>query len=240
MQPGTPNIATYNMSFLVNTSVEIGHPIISVAINYRTNIFGFLSSFEVANANATNIGFYDQRLALHWVQENIGAFGTPSVQPFTFLKHQFDVATLGGDPAKVTIQGQSAGGQSVAYQALAFGGRDDHLFRGIIQESGFFQGVAIDPLQFYTEPYKNLTRFVGCGAAAVPLDCLKSVDFTMLQDYLNLIGVSFVWNPVMDNEFFQTYPSDILEAGKMPKLAVMAGTNTDEGLDFTQTGLNTT
>lgn len=77
------------------------------------------------------------------------------------------VLSIGGDPSKVTVQGQSAGSQSLTYQTLAFGGRDDHLFRGVIMESGGFQGTALDPLQFYTEPYNNLTRFVGCGVANV-------------------------------------------------------------------------
>lgn len=59
-----------------------------------------------------------------------------------------------------------------------------------------------------------------------------------MYDYLNLIGTDFVWNPVMDNEFFQTYSSDLLEAGTFPKVAVLAGTNTDEGLNFAQVRLS--
>lgn len=75
------------MSFLVEQSVQMGKPIIGVSINYRTNIFGFISSFEVANANATNIGFYDQRLALRWIQENIEAFGKiVELHSFIFLQ----------------------------------------------------------------------------------------------------------------------------------------------------------
>ena len=107
-------------------------------------------------------------------------------------------------------------------------------------DSGSIQGVALDPLQFYTEPYKNLTRFVGCVDAAVPLGCLRGADISLLYNCLDDIQVTFVWNPVMDNEFIQTYPSDLLEAGTFPGIGVLAGANTDGGVSFAQTGLNTT
>jgi len=99
----------YNLSFIVDNSVAIGKPIIGVSIAYRLSGWGFLSSLEVAGSGQTNLGLRDQRLALHWLQENIGAFG--------------------GDPSKVTIWGESAGAGSVGWQLTAYNGRDDHLFR---------------------------------------------------------------------------------------------------------------
>lgn len=77
----------YNLSFIVQNSVEIGKPIIGVSIAYRLSGWGFLASQEVMGSGNTNIGLRDQRLALHWLQENIGAFG--------------------GDAGKVTIWGKS-------------------------------------------------------------------------------------------------------------------------------------
>lgn len=66
----------YNASFAVENSVKIGKPIIIVNINYRLSTWGFLSgSQEVIDENALNLGLKDQRLAMHWVQENIEAFG---------------------------------------------------------------------------------------------------------------------------------------------------------------------
>lgn len=61
---------------MVANSVEIGKPIIVVNLNYRLSVWGFLSgSQEIHDAGALNLGLKDQRLALHWVQENIRAFG---------------------------------------------------------------------------------------------------------------------------------------------------------------------
>jgi carboxylesterase type B len=85
----------YNLSFIVEQSVRIGKPIIGVSINYRLSLWGFTSSNELADEGLLNIGLKDQRLALHWVQENIKAFG--------------------GDPKKVTVFGESAGAASIGF-----------------------------------------------------------------------------------------------------------------------------
>lgn len=106
----------YNQSFIVQQAALAGNPIIAVSINYRLAEWGFLYGQAVQDSGNTVLGFRDQRLALQWVQENIKAFG--------------------GDPSRVTIQGESAGGTSIAALLLAYGGRDDGLFSGAIAESG--------------------------------------------------------------------------------------------------------
>lgn len=92
----------YNLSFIVQNSVELGTPMIGVSINYRLSAFGFLTGSEALDAGIANNGFRDQRLALRWVNENIVAFG--------------------GDPAKVTIWGESSGAESLNAQVLAYNG----------------------------------------------------------------------------------------------------------------------
>lgn len=81
----------YNQSFIVQHATEAGMPIIAVSINYRLSSWGFLWGSLVQDEGGAMNGYRDQRLALHWVQENIAAFG--------------------GDPERVTIQGESAGGK---------------------------------------------------------------------------------------------------------------------------------
>ncbi|KOC11749.1 extracellular carboxylesterase [Aspergillus flavus AF70] len=113
---GSNSDPRYNLTFIVNNSVKMGKPIIAVAINYRLNGFGFLGGPVIQEQGLTNLGLRDQRLALHWIQENTAGFG--------------------GDKSKVTIWGQSAGAGSVGSQLLAYGGRNDSLFRAAIADSG--------------------------------------------------------------------------------------------------------
>lgn len=92
----------YNLSFIVENSVALGTPMIGVSINYRLSAYGFLCGSEALDAGVVNNGFRDQRLALHWVNENIASFG--------------------GSPDKVTIWGESSGAESVSAQVLAYNG----------------------------------------------------------------------------------------------------------------------
>jgi len=73
----------YNMSFIVQQSQEMEQPILAVTINYRLSAWGFLQGYpeegEQGNTIGSNWGFRDQRLALHWLQENIATFGGQSI-----------------------------------------------------------------------------------------------------------------------------------------------------------------
>ena len=95
--------------------------IIFVSINYRVGVLGFLAhpelSSESENKVSGNYGLFDQIAALKWINKNVEAFG--------------------GDPQKVTIDGQSAGSMSVC--ALAASPLTKGLFRGAIAQSGGIQ-----------------------------------------------------------------------------------------------------
>ncbi|KAF2100500.1 alpha/beta-hydrolase [Rhizodiscina lignyota] len=200
----------YNMSFMVQNSVKIGKPIIGVSINYRLATWGFLNSNEVQGTGNTNLGLRDQRLALHWVQENIGAFG--------------------GDPSKVTIFGESAGASAVGFHLVAYGGRDDCLFRGAIMESGnpipYFPLNGVD---YYQPLYDLLVNSTGCGNSTDTLQCLRGVPFESLNK-----------NPALDGDFVQQYPSIQLAQGRFVHVPIIDGTNSDEGHSFGPSGINTT
>ncbi|KAK5142074.1 hypothetical protein LTR04_002349, partial [Oleoguttula sp. CCFEE 6159] len=219
-QGGTPD-RRYNLSFIVENSVQIGKPIIGVSIAYRLNAWGFLNSNEVKGSGQTNIGLRDQRLALHWIQENIKAFG--------------------GAPEKVAIWGESAGAASVGFQLTAYNGRDDKLFRAGIMESG--NPVAYGPLNgtdFYQPLFDGVVSAAGCSAASDKLDCLRRDPFATLNQVLNNTNISTSWNPTVDGDFIQRYTSIQLAEGDFVKVPIISGANSDEGTAFSPRGINTT
>ncbi|KAI0685284.1 carotenoid ester lipase [Cerioporus squamosus] len=99
---------------VVARSIEIGHPLIYVAMNYRLIFgiaFGFLVGKEVKEAGVANLGLHDQREALRWIQKYISAFG--------------------GDPEN---WGESAGAGSVALHMQTNGGDTEGLFRAAFMD----------------------------------------------------------------------------------------------------------
>lgn len=210
----------YNLSFIVENSVAIGKPIIGVSVAYRLNAWGFLNSLEVSGSGQTNLGLRDQRLALHWIQENIAAFG--------------------GDPRKVTIWGESAGAGSVGWHLTAYNGRDDGLFRAGIMESG--NPVPYQSYRdgaFYQPLYDGLVANASCQNATDTLDCLRHVPFQTLNNLLNTT-LSSRWQPIVDGDFIQRFGSIQLAEGAFVKVPIIDGANTDEGTAFGPKGINTT
>jgi carboxylesterase type B len=111
-QVGSGSVPIYNGEGLAAKGVVV------VSFNYRLGIFGFLThpdlDKESSHGVSGNYGTLDQIAALQWIARNIASFG--------------------GDPKRVTIFGQSAGGGSVQFLTLSPLARG--LFQGAISENG--------------------------------------------------------------------------------------------------------
>ena len=130
-----------------------------VNFNYRLNIFGFPG----APGLTQNLGFLDQRMAIEWVRDNIQAFG--------------------GDPSRITIFGQSAGGASVDFYNYAW--TEDPIIAGSIEQSGTAISFGNKQPESAAKSWYTVTAKVGCGdnttAEDQLLECMRSANTTMMD-----------------------------------------------------------
>lgn len=163
--------------------VERSQSHIVVTINYRLGIFGFPNARGLVSNNSTsnssqNLGILDMRMALEWTRDNIAAFG--------------------GDPARITLWGQSAG--SIAADILAFAYPEEPIAQAMFLESGtVFSGVnAVKRRDATHSNFTYVANAMGCNVSvygysdasgAAELDCMRHVPFAEL---VNFVGGEFV------------------------------------------------
>ena len=182
--------------------------IVTVAINYRTNIFGFFAHPELTQESphhaSGNYGLLDQYAALKWVQENIGAFG--------------------GDPKRVTVGGESAGSMSVSL--LVTSPLTKNMVSGAICESGSY--VSNATLTPFADSERSGTRLAE-AVGAPNLAALRALSATQLQDAVQKSGIRLGLGVNVDGYFMTKQQSAVLEAGEQAKVPLLAGSNTEEG-----------
>ncbi|KAE8379018.1 Alpha/Beta hydrolase protein [Aspergillus bertholletiae] len=214
LQEGGSADQRYNMSFVVQESIKMGTPTVAASFNYRVSGFGFLSGRAFNHSGLANLGLYDQRTALHWIQENIAAFG--------------------GDPTRVTIQGESSGALSVGYHLLAYGGRDDKLFRAAITQSGApLSSAALIPLDEQEQMYQAVLNATACAAATETIECLRRAPVEALKAAFQ----QQFFFPVIDGEFITDFPSSALKHGRFVKVPLLIGSNLNEGAGYIASGM---
>jgi para-nitrobenzyl esterase len=186
--------------------------VIVVSMNYRLGVFGFLVHPELAkesgHGSAGNYGLMDQLLALHWVHDNIAAFG--------------------GDPGNVTIFGESAGSFSVSAQMAS------PLTKGLINkaigESGAAfsrSGLSFDSLA--TREEKDI-KLVKDKLGVSTLAELRAVPAQKLLDTFGKSGPDgFAFGPNIDGYFLPDSVPAIFASGKQNDVPLLAGWNRDEG-----------
>ena len=210
---GSGAVPTYNGRRFARDGV------VCVTINYRLGPHGFLYLGE----GTANLGLLDQVAALEWVQENIAAFG--------------------GDPANVTIFGESAGAYSVA--TLLAMPRAAGLFRRAIAQSG----AGHHALQPETAQLigQYLAEKLGVeptpdGLAAVSFEHIIAAQVELGNEMLmqpdparwrEVIFNRMLFEPVIDGEILPVLPITAIAAGASSDIDVIAGTNTEEWRFFT-------
>ncbi|KAI0206430.1 alpha/beta-hydrolase [Astrocystis sublimbata] len=211
-QAGTSGLPNYNLTFLVQRSVDVGLPVMAASINYRKGGWGNMYSREIQGSGNTNLALRDMRKALTWIQENIGAFG--------------------GDSSSVTIWGESAGSFAVGQLMMSYGGRTDGLFHRSIQESGSAATAWYNGSDWYQPIYDNIVDQVNCTQAIDTLSCLRSVDYEVLAPFLNYTAVPGPgWYPTVDGDVIPAYPTELLHTGRFAHIPHLYGSNSDEGTD---------
>jgi len=193
------------------TFAENGRAVV-VTVNYRLSSFGWLAqpflSAETRRGVSGNYGTYDQLAALRWVKRNIAAFG--------------------GDPARVMIFGESAGGVNVCTlfaSPLAKG-----LFERALVESG---GCTQKPLSDFIAFGDTLTQNAGCPHAADPAACLRGLPFeAILRALPPVVTVATssgqLWGPAVDGFVLRDSPEIVIGKGEHNKVPFAIGANSDE------------
>ncbi|MGI6254058.1 MAG: carboxylesterase/lipase family protein [Acutalibacter sp.] len=178
--------------------------VILVTINYRVNVFGFFTHPDLEAENpehvSGNYGILDQIFALKWVKENIAAFG--------------------GDPEKVTIDGQSAGCMSV--QAIISSPLSKGLLRGaILQSGGGIQALRATPSkEALLDVSQRLMEHLGVST----MEELRQVPALKLRDAAYAVqGQELSWCPHVDGWLLSGTTDDLAKAGEIHDIAYMIG-----------------
>ena len=150
---GSGSVPTYDGEALAE------HGVVLVTINYRLGLPGFLAhpvlTAESPHASSGNYGLLDQIAALSWVKRNIAAFG--------------------GDPERVTVSGQSAGGTCTGLLMAS------PLADGLIDQAILLSPGSMRPMAMLNEAEANGARL------GVDIDALRKVPIDELLEMTDLI-----------------------------------------------------
>jgi len=193
---------------------------ILVTSNYRLGAMGFLAGDAVkrssSDGSAGNFALQDNREALRWVKRNI--------------------ASLGGDPSRVTIFGQSSGGSHVTTHMVM--PRSAGLFSGAIAQSGAWDNFTVQAVDAANNNFHMFAQHAGCGKAGDDdqiLACLRRKPLRTLfgGDIMSAIANTSkdaLFGPTVDGVELIDVPENLAARGFINKLSgALLGTAHDEG-----------
>lgn len=191
---------------------ERGEAIV-VTINYRLGVFGFFAqkALDGEGHPSANYGLLDQQAALRWVKQNIAAFG--------------------GDPANVTIAGESSGGNSVMLQIAS------PLAAGTFQHAIAMSGAGVmtrhpafgapRPLSVAQALGDRLAQEVGCERDTAA--CLRALPAKRILD----AQTNYLLNEaIIDGTVVPIHPSDAYRTGRINHVTLVNGNTRDEARFF--------
>jgi para-nitrobenzyl esterase len=179
--------------------------VVGVSFNYRLGALGFFSHPDVKDSG--DFGLMDQQAALLWVHENITVFG--------------------GDPTRVTLGGESAGGYSVCAHLAAPGSAG--LFAQAMMQSGSCVSI---PLAQAQKNAREISDAVGCTGPDAA-ECLRSVPVGKLID-VPYPPYGVVALPTDGTSLLPAAPRKAVADGFFSRVAIVIGSNRDEGRTFQQ------
>ena len=196
--------------------------VLVVTINYRVNAFAFLTTGDATLSG--NYGLWDQHLAIQWVKDNI--------------------ADYGGDPANITLFGESAGGRSVSFQLISPINTANLIRRGIVESGSALSLTYInrDPMPVFTAFSKQLN----CTESSDIKHCLRSKSTNALLQAAMTTKRPFPFFPIVDGEFLPhdlglllstlhstgNYSTVIHKVGNLKDYNLLGGWKNQDGLMY--------
>jgi para-nitrobenzyl esterase len=183
--------------------------VVVVTINYRVGVLGWLAHPDLSAESplriSGNYGLLDQIQALHWVHDNIGAFG--------------------GDAANVTIAGESAGGLSVMYLMASPPARG--LFAKAIAESAYMVSVPeLHGAKFGMPADEDSGKAFAAAMQAPDIAALRTMDAMTLTNMA--VKTGFVPWPTVDGRIIPEQLVDVFDKGEEAPVPILAGFNAGE------------
>ena len=218
---GAGTLDIYDGSFLAAS-----HGVVVVTVNYRLGPFGFM--YAGIDGSPGNVGLLDQAMGLEWVSDNIANFG--------------------GNPERITVMGESAGGASVSFLLLS------SLSNRYIKNAVIQSGAPSTPWAFQNakEALKHTIRFahhLDCGEGTMEeqVNCLRtksadtiaSAQYQFVTTYPDFLWFSTPFRPTLDGYLLSKEPYELIEELKGQSKTVLIGVNSDEGSYFLPYGYST-
>ena len=201
-QAGSSDELRYDGAALAREGVVV------VTANYRMNVFGFFAhpelSAETGYGASGNWGLLDQVAALNWVRTHIRAFG--------------------GDPARITVGGESAG--SIDASMLMASPLSRKRLAGVFGQSG----AALPPVVTLRSPAAadaEGTRFQRAVGAA-SLAELRAAPVRVLYETFHDAATPYYFGPVQDGHFLTEPPAATFAAGNQARVPLLLGWTSTE------------